>query len=305
MLEATARIRYIPNFVDLDRYRATAKAFDLPRLELLFPRRLCAERGFRDLVDALDAIAPRHPALDLHLCGTGPARGRGDRNGAGSGAIPDACAGRSLAWTPCRRPTHRATSSSCRGVHGGHLAIVHRGDGDQQRDRDDARGGLPNLVIDGYNGILVAPGARALAEGIERLADDRALVERLARNALTVVPSFSRDRWRARWATLLTEHLPPLAAAGRNRQSMPIGPPSGHSVTRPTAKLRSRVQNRANRLRTTPARRSRSPSSSCPGGLGARRHQEQHGLGGARNGCIASALRGSRREAAAKPSRSG
>ena len=70
--DAAARVRRIANFVDLDRFRAVDKRFD-GRLEILFPRRLCLERGFRDVVEAFDLLLPRHPGLDLHLCGEGPA----------------------------------------------------------------------------------------------------------------------------------------------------------------------------------------------------------------------------------------
>lgn len=206
--QAAARIRYIPNFVDLDRFRATSKRFDGPRLELLFPRRLCAERGFRALVEAFDLLLPRHPALELHLCGTGPAEDEAIARAfiarhphrvrwsqLGMDEMPEAYASSQVVLVPT--VFAEGTSLSCIEAMATNNAIV-----------TTAVGGLPNLVIDGYNGIIAAPGANGLVEAIERLVDDRALVERLARNALSVVPAFARDRWCARWSLLLADYLP-------------------------------------------------------------------------------------------------
>jgi glycosyltransferase involved in cell wall biosynthesis len=45
-------------------------------------------------------------------------------------------------------------------------------------------GGIPDLVEDGANGVLVEPGdTKALADALRRLLTDRALAERLGRGA--------------------------------------------------------------------------------------------------------------------------
>ena len=207
--EAASRIRYIPNFVDLGRFRATTKQFDGLRLELLFPRRLCTERGFRALVEAFDLLFPRHPALELHLCGSGPPEdeaiarafmARHPRRVRWSQLDMDEMPAAYQSSHVVLVPTVFAegTSLSCIEAMATNNAII-----------TTAVGGLPNLVIDGYNGIIAAPGAAGLAKAIERLVEDRALVARLAQNALSVVPAFARDRWTARWSSLLAEYLPP------------------------------------------------------------------------------------------------
>ncbi|HUK96787.1 MAG TPA: glycosyltransferase family 4 protein [Gaiellaceae bacterium] len=56
-------------------------------------------------------------------------------------------------------------------------------------------GGVPEVVHDGANGLLVAPGSvDAFAEALQRLADDPALRARLAAAAPPSVAAFSRDR---------------------------------------------------------------------------------------------------------------
>ena len=200
--EAALRLRYVPNFVDLERFRATAKRFD-GRLSFLFPRRLCLERGLHDVVEAFDRLMPRHADFDLHLCGAGPeedeslARAFVDRHAGrvrwselGMDDMPSAYAQSHVVLVPTRFA--EGTSLSCIEAMATNNVVV-----------TTPVGGLPNLVVDGHNGILVLPGTHFLVEAIETLAADRPLCERLATNALTVVPAFALERWIARWTDLI------------------------------------------------------------------------------------------------------
>jgi glycosyltransferase involved in cell wall biosynthesis/SAM-dependent methyltransferase len=253
--EAASRIRYIPNFVDLDRFRATPKRFDGPRLALLFPRRLCAERGFRVLVEAFDLLLPRHPALELHLCGSGPVEDEAiarafvsrhpDRirwSQLDMNEMPTAYASSHVVLVPT--VFAEGTSLSCIEAMATNNAIV-----------TTAVGGLPNLVIDGHNGIIAAPGEQGLVEAIERLVGDRALIERLARNGLSMVPAFARERWAARWSLLVAEYLPSQRAAAApvdayRRIAWPFGPEGERdaALARTEASLQEAKEARAARL---------------------------------------------------------
>ena len=206
--DAAARARFIPNFVDLAHFHPAAKRFDAPRVEVLFPRRLCIERGFRDVVAAFDTLLPRHDTLHLHLCGSGPDvdetiarafvarhRGRVRWSKLAMDEMPAAYATSHVVLVPT--VCAEGTSLSCIEAMATNNAVV-----------TTPVGGLPNLVIDGHNGIVVPPGAKGLVEAIERLLADRTLMQRLARNGLAVAAAFSRTRWAARWTALIHEHLP-------------------------------------------------------------------------------------------------
>ena len=69
-------------------------------------------------------------------------------------------------------------------------------------------GGLPQLVIDGYNGLLIAPEAGELREAMELLLDDGELRARLQENARQVSLSYSKKVWQKRWRKMLGSVLP-------------------------------------------------------------------------------------------------
>jgi glycosyltransferase involved in cell wall biosynthesis len=209
---AATRLRCIPNFVDLDCFKPVDKRFDQPALEVLFPRRLCTERGFRDVVEAFDRLLPRHPGLSLHLCGSGPEEdeaiaasfikrhaGRVRRSELAMDAMAEAYAASHIVLVPTRFA--EGTSLSCLEAMATNNAIVAT-----------PVGGLGNLVVDGYNGVVVLPGASGIVQAIDRLVADRVLLARLARTAIDIAPAFGKDRWLARWRTLLQHAAPSLFA---------------------------------------------------------------------------------------------
>lgn len=69
-----------------------------------------------------------------------------------------------------------------------------------------AVGGVPEVVRDGVNGLLVPPGdAQALAGALRRVADDRELRDRLAAAAAPSVAELSHERVYGRIAAILEE----------------------------------------------------------------------------------------------------
>jgi glycosyltransferase involved in cell wall biosynthesis/2-polyprenyl-3-methyl-5-hydroxy-6-metoxy-1,4-benzoquinol methylase len=207
---AVPALRYVPNYVDLERFRPVPKRFD-ERLTFLFPRRLCFERGFRNLVTAFDDLLGRLPAIDLHICGTGGEEDEGiaaafvarhpDRvrwSKLALDEMPDAFAASHVVLVP----TVVAEGTSLSAIEGmaTNNALVAT-----------FVGGLPNVVVDGLNGMLIRPGVAPLVAAVERLVEDRALVALLAQNGLGMCAAFSRERWEARWREVLAECVPAFA----------------------------------------------------------------------------------------------
>lgn len=67
-------------------------------------------------------------------------------------------------------------------------------------------GGMTNIVLDHYNGIMVSPDSAQLYTAIKELIDDHVLRKELAINAYnTVSKAFSYDKWEKSWLLLIDE----------------------------------------------------------------------------------------------------
>ena len=191
-------LAYVPNYASLDRFTSQHKSFDGP-LRVLFARRLSRERGVVETLQAFEALFARYPDVSLEICGSGGDvdeqmvrdfqsrhEGRVTWTSRTPDDMPSAFAQSHIVIVPSI--ASEGTSLACIEGMASHNAVVAT-----------TVGGLPNLVIDGFNGLLVEPGADALAEGIARLIDDRALLARLAARGVEVSGVFGKAQWQSRW----------------------------------------------------------------------------------------------------------
>ncbi len=69
-------------------------------------------------------------------------------------------------------------------------------------------GGMTNIILDGYNGLMVSPDENELYDAIERLINNKDLRENIAhRGYETVKSSFSLGIWRDKWTQVLTQKI--------------------------------------------------------------------------------------------------
>jgi polysaccharide pyruvyl transferase CsaB len=200
------KIVYVPNFVDLEDFRPVPRP-EGSRTVFLFPRRLVEARGFWLVAEILPRLLARHPEIKFHFVGdaAGPEEDEVRRLVA---LDPER-----VRWTslpPERMPeAYRAadvvliptlwsegTSLSCLEAQASGRAVIAT-----------RVGGLPDLVLPGYNGLLIEPNAAALEAAIERLASDPGLRARLAEKGLETVQGFGIGRWRESWEELLRTYL--------------------------------------------------------------------------------------------------
>ena len=67
-------------------------------------------------------------------------------------------------------------------------------------------GGMTNIILDNYNGLLINPEEQELYDALEKMITDKNLREKLAENAYhTVIQAFNRDLWEERWTKVLEE----------------------------------------------------------------------------------------------------
>jgi polysaccharide pyruvyl transferase CsaB len=200
------RMVYVPNFVDLEEFRPVPR--EGTPLTFLFPRRLVAARGFWLVAGILPDLLVDHPGIEVHF--VGEAAGEEEEEvrrllALGSGRVhwrslspermPEAYAAADVVLIPTLH-SEGTSLSALEAQASGRAVIATR------------VGGLTDLVLDGYNGLLIEPDAGALRGAIERLILDPGLRERLARQGLATVQEFGIDRWRTRWEDLLRTFLP-------------------------------------------------------------------------------------------------
>ncbi len=184
-----ARIALIPNGIDLARF--DARSSEAPAAPLPVPAdarvaivvaNLHPVKGQEDLIDALAALAERHPRLHLVLVGEGEQRGFLAARVAGHG-LGDRVhlAGHRTDVPALLARAHVLVSSS----HAEGLSnSVIEGMAARLPVIATAVGGTPELIADGKTGLLVPPKApEALARALARVLDDDDLARRLGNAA--------------------------------------------------------------------------------------------------------------------------
>lgn len=196
-------LSYVPNYVDLNQFKPYAKDFDAEPLCFLYPRRLYEPRGLYLTIDAFDALFDRHDNIRLIFCG----QAIGDdvtatnsfiaRHPGRVTWIEHDMEDMHLAYEDSHVvlvPTSESegTSLSCIEALATNNAVISTN-----------VGGLPNLIVNGYNGLLIRPNVWDLVQAAERLIEDRRLAQKLAKNGLETAEAFSKDAWERRWAEII------------------------------------------------------------------------------------------------------
>ena len=68
-------------------------------------------------------------------------------------------------------------------------------------------GGLPNLIINNYNGILAEPTLESINEALEKVITDSKFRNSLSLKALDVANAFSKNKWETKWKKILGKYL--------------------------------------------------------------------------------------------------
>lgn len=193
---------YVPNYVDTLSFKPVEKDFTRT-LRVLYPRRLYAPRGLYLTLDAFDRLFSERNDLHLTLCGQATDddaiavraflsrhEGKVEWITAEMDEMPEVYKRSHVALIPTLNS--EGTSLSCIEAFATNNAVIATN-----------VGGLPNLVLDQINGLLIKPTEQELTHAIRRLADDRVLCRNLAESALRHSASYSADVWRSRWSDVL------------------------------------------------------------------------------------------------------
>jgi len=199
--ELSPKLRHIPNFYDQDLFHQDTTRRDKEKITILFPRRSHINRGSRLFPEITANILS-----DVHIewVGEGDSRdtdlikqlqAKDKRIGfqvASFDEMPARYQRADIVVIPST--ASEGTSLSCIEALACGCAVVATN-----------VGGLSDLIMDGYNGLLVDPKAGAIAEAINYLIDNPAERKRLQANAPYSVAALERRNWQTKWAQVFLE----------------------------------------------------------------------------------------------------
>lgn len=200
---------YVPNFVDTEVFCPTERLSTSSELTVTYPRRLYEARGFFLLAEAMESLLDRY--VDVKLCFAGEIDNDKVRSelecltsrypGRVSYRLADfddmAEVYRSSDIVVIPTLYSEGTSLSLLEAMASNCCVVATN-----------VGGLTDLVIDNYNGVLCEPTTASLSEALTGVIEDGERRTRLASCARkTVVTSFGKQRWQQKWRTILASYL--------------------------------------------------------------------------------------------------
>jgi len=201
--EELHRVWVIPNFTaTLSQIGHRRDEATDGTVRLIFARRFVDYRGSRLMADALSQILSKQLPVEMTFAGEGPdevylrnrfgndPRVRFIRYRPSEAVQIHCCA--DIAIVPSIASEGTTFSVAEAMAAGCAVVATHVG-------------GITNMIIDGYNGLLIPPSAAALQTALERLINDGDLRRRLGQRAQQVAEaSFGLERWRRQWTEVLT-----------------------------------------------------------------------------------------------------
>jgi glycosyltransferase involved in cell wall biosynthesis len=200
--ELAKKMRYIPNFFDKKMYYPDFSKRNSDRLTVLFPRRGQINRGSRIFADIVSGVlhdveiiwlGEGDPVDTQIIKDVSASDKRVSFNVANFDQMPSWYQRADIAVIPTI--ACEGTSLSCIEALACGCAVIATN-----------VGGLPDVIYDGINGLLVEPNPRSISNAINRLIEDHALRDNLQRVGSEAVNNFELTWWRARWVELLWDY---------------------------------------------------------------------------------------------------
>lgn len=195
---------YIPNYVDTKKYKPELKKRKDNKIQVTFPRRAAPERGYWLMSAALKPILDKYENVVFNFVGY--AHGEDIQDDIKQwqkkypGRVTHCCVepdemvkiyqNTDISLVPTIYA--EGTSLSCLEAQAcGNIVI------------STIIGGLPNLIIDGFNGVLISPNKDALIEALAKVISDKKMRLLLSNNAVSVANAFDKHIWVEKWTNLV------------------------------------------------------------------------------------------------------
>jgi glycosyltransferase involved in cell wall biosynthesis len=196
---------FIPNYVDTDKFPWVEKDFD-GDLTVVYPRRLYEARGLYITIEAFSYLLKKYPRLKLHFVGQAIGNdvvetkkmmkvfpGQVSWHEYEMDEMHKAYEVAHIALVPTMYA--EGTSLSCVEAMSMNSAVIAT-----------TIGGLPNLIINNHNGILIKPDADELVKAMEKLIGDRKFMERIAANGVHAAQALNKKGWMESWNAVIDQY---------------------------------------------------------------------------------------------------
>lgn len=201
-------MHYVPNYTDLEKYKPDPSKKDKNHIKVIFPRRCSPERGFWLITKALPQLMDKYENIVFDYVGFIHTKdveqaieqlkkqypNRINHYFVDAEEMYKTYQAADIALIPtlyCE-----GTSLSCiEAMACGNVVISTN------------IGGLPNLIIDKYNGRLIKPVMQDLLDTLDEVMGDEAARKEMSENAVNVSKVFSKLNWERRWEKILSNRL--------------------------------------------------------------------------------------------------
>lgn len=196
------KIKYIPNYVDNKEFFPVPRE-NADRTVITYPRRLYGARGLYIVLDILDDILETFPNTEFRFVGKGFEEDTkyveekiakwGDRvkwYSKSPDQMHEVYKETDISLVPTMYS--EGTSLSClEALSSGNVVICTR------------VGGLTDLIINGFNGLLIEPDSNSLKDALTNILSDPEKMQMLKNNAVSTALAFSKDIWKEKWKETL------------------------------------------------------------------------------------------------------
>jgi len=202
-VEPEGRVWVIPNFAPIASSKEIAARQQDGSVRILFARRFVDYRGTRLMAEATKCLLGMNTDVMVTFAGEGPDETwlkhqfAGDERVRFTKYLPPEVMDIHLKHHIAVIPSiaSEGTSLSVAEAMGAGCAVVAT-----------AVGGITNMIIDGYNGVLVMPDAESLSGGLLRVVEDGTLRQELGQRAYeTARDAFCVEKWKRSWREVLEE----------------------------------------------------------------------------------------------------
>ena len=196
----------VPNYVNIDEFIPYNNK-ENNNIVILYPRRLYEGRGMYLLLDITDELMQKYNNIEIHFVGKGFEEDTNNIqkkiNKWGNDKIkmyncpPEKMNEVYKIADISVIPTlySEGTSLSCLEAMASENAVIAT-----------RIGGLPDLIINRYNGILIEPNSKSLYNAIIEYIENPELMNKCKKNAREVAKSFNKNIWIERWKKIIEEN---------------------------------------------------------------------------------------------------